>query len=183
MRIGSFNSEMTFQENPTHVRRTTEADWEAYRGLRLEMLQNSPLAFGETLANAQQWGEPEWRMRAARGEVSDQILVAAIDKADDRWVGTMGGFIANGPDVTGALLVGVYVTPTHRGAGFGVAVALLAEVEKWAATVGDSLSLHVHEDNKRALAFYKRSGYWLTGGTQPYALDAGQRELEMRKAF
>lgn len=163
------------------VRRTTESDWEAYRGLRLEMLTDTPLAYGETLSNAQGWDEKEWRMRAARGEASDQILVVAIDAVTGRWVGSMGGFIASGPDVTGPLLVGVYVSPDFRGRSLGVASAMLSEVEAWAATIDRMLYLHVHEHNLRALAFYERSGYRLTGKVEQYALNPHQRELEMVK--
>ena len=165
------------------VRRTTGNDWEAYRALRLEMLADTPSAFGETLANAQVGDEDEWRMRSARGEASDQILVAAIDNSVRRWVGSMGGFVASGPDVTGPLLVGVYVTPDFRGRPNGVASAMLGEVEAWAATVDRTLHLHVHEDNPRALAFYEREGYRLTGKTEPYVLNPQQRELEMVKSL
>src|SRR5690554_1481063 len=163
------------------VRRTTESDWEAYRELRLEMLADSPLAYGETLSNAQGWGEDEWRMRSARGEASDQILVAAIEAVTGRWVGSMGCFIASGPDVAGPLLVGVYVSPDFRGRSLGVASAMLREAEAWAAGVDRLLYLHVHEDNPRALAFYERSGYRLTGKVEQYALNPLQRELEMVK--
>jgi ribosomal protein S18 acetylase RimI-like enzyme len=163
------------------VRRTTESDWEAYRDLRFEMLADSPLAYGETLSNARGWGEGEWRMRSARGEASDQILVAAIDGATGRWVGSMGGFVASGPDVSGPLLVGVYVSPDFRGRVLGVASAMLREVEAWAAGIDRLLYLHVHEDNPRALAFYERSGYRLTGKVEQYALNPSQRELEMVK--
>ncbi|MHA6669185.1 GNAT family N-acetyltransferase [Homoserinimonas sp. A447] len=163
------------------VRRTREIDWEEYRALRLEMLADTPSAFGETLANAGRWGEAEWRMRSARGEASDQILVVAIDKATGRWVGSMGGFVASGPDVVGPLLVGVYVSPDFRGRAHGVASALLSSVEEWAATVNRKIHLHVHEDNPRALAFYERSGYRLTGKSEAYALNPEQRELEMVK--
>ena len=163
------------------VRPTRESDWEAYRALRLEMLADTPLAFGETLANALGWDEAEWRRRAARGEASDQILVAAIDSSSDRWVGTMGGFVASGPDVTGPLLVGVYVAPAYRGRTLGVAPAMLAAVEAWASTIDRALYLHVHEDNPRATAFYLRSGYRFTGKVERYALNPHQRELEMVK--
>lgn len=166
---------------PFIVRRTRENDWQAYRDLRLEMLADTPEAFAETLANARGWDEGEWRMRSARGEASDQILVAAIEQSGGRWVGSMGGFIASGPDVTGPLLVGVYVSPDHRGRTLGVASAMLSEIEEWAASVDRLLHLHVHEANPRALAFYERSGYRLTGKTEPYALDPSQRELEMVK--
>lgn len=163
------------------IRRTRELDWEEYRGLRLEMLADTPLAFGETLASAQRCGEAEWRMRSARGEASDRVLVAAIENSTGRWVGTMGGFVASGPDVVGPLLVGVYVTPDFRGRSHGVAAAMLHEIEEWAAGVGRMLHLHVHEDNARALAFYEREGYRKTGKTEPYVLDPRQRELEMVK--
>lgn len=122
-------------------------------------------------------------MRSARGEASDRILVAAIEADTQRWVGTMGGFVASGPDVTGPLLVGVYVTPSHRGRDLGVAAALLAEIEAWAATIDDVLFLHVHEENPRAIAFYQRSGYRLTGKVEQYILNPGQRELEMVKGL
>jgi GNAT superfamily N-acetyltransferase len=163
------------------VRRTRAGDWEAYRALRLEMLADTPLAFGESLANAQAWDEAEWRMRAARGEASDQILVAAIDHAAHRWVGTMGGFVASGPDVAAPLLVGVYVSPDYRGRALGVAPAMLAAVEQWATTIHPVLYLHVHEDNPRATAFYLRSGYRFTGKVERYALNPHQREFEMVK--
>jgi hypothetical protein len=83
--------------NSITVRRTRESDWQEYRDLRLEMLADTPPAFGETLENARGWDEGEWRMRAARGEASDQILVAAIEESNGRWIGSMGGFIASGP--------------------------------------------------------------------------------------
>lgn len=165
------------------VRRTTASDWRQYRSLRLEMLADSPMAFAETLANAEGWREAEWRMRAARGEAADQILLAAIENPTERWVGTMGGFIASGPDVNGPLLVGVYVTPSHRGPERGVASALLAEIEAWASTVGKELFLHVHEQNERAIAFYRRSGYRMTGKVVQYILSPSQREFEMVKTL
>ena len=172
---------MTNTPADVNVRRTREDDWEEYRALRLEMLADTPLAFGETLANAEGGAEAEWRMRSARGESADQILVAAIENATGRWVGTMGGFVASGPDVAGPLLVGVYVTPDFRGRTLGVASAMLAEVESWAARIDRLLHLHVHDGNPRALAFYERNGYRLTGKVEQYILNPRQRELEMVK--
>src|SRR6478609_9133187 len=93
------------------IRTTTEADWKQVRELRLEMLRDTPIAFGETLEHAEAQGEAVWRLRAARGTTPGQTSIVAIDR--DRWVGHMGGWI---PDAaSGPLLVGVYVTPTYRG--------------------------------------------------------------------
>ncbi|MGY2900904.1 GNAT superfamily N-acetyltransferase [Curtobacterium sp. PvP017] len=158
------------------IRPTTEADWEAVRALRLEMLRDTPMAYAEHLADAEQLDEAEWRARGRRGQATGGTALVAID-ADGRWVGAMGSFI---PDaVTGPLLVGVYVAPSHRGGAAGVTDALLDAIESWASGHGDTLGLHVHERNLRAQAFYARRGYEPTGATEPYVLAPDERELEM----
>lgn len=149
---------------PVTIRSTTEEDWRELRALRLEMLQDTPHAYVETLQTALEIEEAEWRMRGRRGHSETGTAKVAID-ADGRWVGTMGSYI---PDLqTGPLLVGVYVTPTLRGCGAGVADALLDAIETWAVDHGAMLRLHVHENDQRALAFYRRRGYTLTGKPAP----------------
>jgi GNAT superfamily N-acetyltransferase len=149
------------------IRTTSESDWESVRALRLEMLADTPIAFAETLETALTVDEDDWRTRAARG------AHVAID--DGRWVGTMGCYIADGSP----LLVGVYVTPDARGTG--VAEALLTSIEHWAREWGDTLLLHVHADNARAIRFYEKQGYAATGVTVPYVLNEAETELEMAK--
>lgn len=159
------------------IRTTCEDDWRALRELRLEMLRDTPIAFADTFERAQGYNELEWRIRARRGEATDQTLIVAIE--GDRWVGTMGCYI---PDATtGPLLVGVYVTPDRRGEEAGVTLALLAEIERWAAERSDRLRLEVHEDNPRARRFYEKLGFEYTGHRRPYELEPGGLELEMEK--
>jgi GNAT superfamily N-acetyltransferase len=160
------------------IRRTQESDWREVRTLRLEMLEDTPIAFGETLQDARGHTESEWRMRAARGSAEHGITLVAIDPAG-RWVGTMAGYL---PDpATGPLLVGVYVSPDHRGRDAGVFDTLLAAIEDWARGEGEVLTLHVHEDNARARAAYLRRGFIETGHRVRYVLDAGAQEIEMVK--
>ena len=159
------------------IRATTEEDWQQVRDLRIEMIRDTPLAFGETLESALANSEATWRLRGARGTSGAGTFVVAIDETTGRWVGTMGGFIENGH----AMLVGVYVSPSHRGRRNGVAEALLAEVEHWARAIGSTLRLHVHEANPRARAFYQRLGFVETGQLYPYVLDRSANELEMIK--
>ena len=160
------------------VIRTTEPDdWQAVRALRLEMLRDFPLAYAETLANALDVEEAGWRARAARCTTHGQTSVVAID--GERWVGHMGGYI---PDAaTGPLLVGVYVAPDYRGDSAGVSRLLLEAVEDWAREFGDTLRLEVHEDNPRAIRFYEKLGFTLTGRSREYELEPGGLELEMIK--
>jgi GNAT superfamily N-acetyltransferase len=191
------------QQSELVIRRTTEADWAEARDLRLEMVQDTPMAFGETIETALAVPESDWRMRAARGSAASSLGLAAI--VDGRWVGTMGAYIPK-PD-GGALLVGVYVSPDFRGSAYGrsgdggsdhgapdidgettvvapgpgVADALLSGIEEWARERGDTLTLHVHADNTRARAFYARRGFVETGVTFPYVLAPEEVELEMTK--
>ena len=158
------------------IRTTTEDDWRAVRALRLAMLEDTPIAYGEHRADAEQYDEDEWRSRGRRGQAPGSTSLVAID-ASGEWVGMMNGYV---PDATtGPLLVGVYVAPGHRGRDAGVADALLDAVERWAAGHGTTLRLHVHEDNPRALAFYERRGFVRTGHTEPYGLDPTRSEIEM----
>ena len=159
------------------IRTTSEADWQAVRAWRLEMLRDDPLAYAETLEHALYVDEPVWRMRAARGTTPGQTSIVALD--GERWVGHMGGYI---PDAsTGPLLVGVYVAPDYRGDGAGVSRLLLDAVEDWARGFGDTLRLEVHEDNPRAIRFYEKLGFTRTGRSREYELEPGGLELEMIK--
>lgn len=157
-----------------------EADWQRLRALRLEMLADSPTAYVETLETALAADEAEWRFRARRAAFPGSVGVVAVDRAADRFVGTMSAYT----DERRTWVVAVYVAPDHRGGtpgdGRRVADALLDEVEAWAVAQGrTALYLEVHEDNARAQAFYRRRGYRFTGNERPYDLDESQRELEM----
>ncbi|GGE93524.1 GNAT family N-acetyltransferase [Mycetocola zhadangensis] len=162
------------------IRPTTENDWREVRALRLEMLEDTPIAFGETLESALRHGESEWKMRGRRGASDGGTVLAAITE-QGRWIGTMGAYT---PEFTTVpMLVGVYVTPKFRGQAAGVTAALLESIESWAAQRSDRITLHVHEDNTRAHALYSKHGYRDTGQTFPYVLDPSRRELEMVKSL
>ena len=160
------------------IRSVTEEDWREVRALRLEMLEDTPIAYGETLEQATRLPEAEWRMRGRRGQEPRSASFVAVDDASLAWVGTMGGYL---PPTGLPLLVGVYVAPGFRGAVPGVADRLLTAVESWARGYDTSIALHVHEDNARAIRFYERHGYADTGRRLDYELAPGAREHEMTK--
>lgn len=151
-------------------------DWKEYREIRLRMLADTPIAFGETLDHAQSLPDEVWRDRAARVERHGDAGFAAID-ADGRWLGVMRGYI---DEALGPMLVGVFVDPDARGAARGVADALLDLVIHWARELDDRLTLHVHADNPRAIAFYTRRGFVDTGHRAEYPLPPYGLEWEMR---
>ena len=161
-----------------HVRRVVEDDWPLLRDVRLEMLRDSPLAYLETLADAEPRTEAEWRFRSNRGSTGPTELALAADDPErrDRWVGYLACFV----DSPGqGHVVSVYVAPGQRGTG--LAGRMLDGVVDWARGEAglDRLHLYVHEHNPRARAFYRRYGFTETGGTMPYDLAPGQVEIEM----
>jgi GNAT superfamily N-acetyltransferase len=158
------------------IRSVSPDDWEAIRSIRLRMLGEIPLAFSDTLAHAQSLTESDWRERGRYGQDPHGASLAAI--ADDGvWLGVMGGLIAAG---RGPMLVGVYVAPEARGPALGVADALLTRIEEWARTESDTLTLDVNENNPRAIAFYSRRGFVMTGGKYVHPVPSFGYELEMR---
>ncbi|WP_221584313.1 GNAT family N-acetyltransferase [Microbacterium sp. G2-8] len=158
------------------IRRITADDWREFRAIRLRMLEDTPIAYGETLADARIRTDDEWRERAARAGDGYSVALAAVDEAG-RWLGVMSGVVG---EVRGAILVGVFVAPEARGQGSGIADALLSGIIDWARDHGDSLMLDVHAHNPRAIAFYRRRGFVETGATHPYELPPYGKEIEMR---
>ena len=160
------------------LRRVVEDDWQLLRDVRLEMLRDAPLAYLETLADAEPRTEAEWRFRSNRGSAGPTELALAAEDPErpDRWVGYLACFV----DSPGqGHVVSVYVAPGQRGTG--LAGRMLDGVVDWARGEAglDRLHLYVHEHNPRARAFYRRYGFTETGGTMPYDLALGQVEIEM----
>lgn len=156
------------------VRATVEEDWPAVRALRLEMLQDTPIAYLETLEQALGRPESHWRERAA-GRDGSLKLAAVAD--DGRWIGTMTGITTR----DGPTLVAVYVAPAFRGRAAGVTDALLDGIEDWARRSSTTLRLEVNEFNPRARAAYESRGFVTTGRTSPHPLPPPSLELEMIK--
>ena len=160
------------------VRRVTEDDWMLLRTVRREMLADTPQAYLETVADADARSEADWQFRALRGSSGPTDLALAADDpaVPDRWVGYLACFV----DAPGqGHVVSVYVAPSHRGTG--LAGQMIDGVVGWARGEAalNRLHLHVHEDNSRARAFYRRYGFTETGGGFPYDLDPTKTELEM----
>ncbi|WP_156759767.1 GNAT family N-acetyltransferase [Microbacterium karelineae] len=154
-------------------------DWRPFREIRLRMLADTPIAYGETLAHARELCDDDWRARAARNGEGRNIGLAAV--ADDgTWLGIMRGYV---DDALGPVLVSVFVDPAARGENRGVADALLDGIVAWAREEGRTLTLHVHADNPRAIAFYRRRGFRDTGTRVPYELPPFGDEIEMRLAL
>ena len=155
------------------VRRVVPDDWPALKALRLEALQDTPIAFCERYADAVRETDDGWLARTARGaEGGDSFQVLAWLR--DLPVATSVGFLEDDD----ALLAAVYVTPACRGRG--VLDALVEQVAAWAQQRSSRrLRLLVHESNLPAQRAYARLGFVPTGHREPYPLDPSTDEVEL----
>lgn len=150
-----------------------------YREVRLRALSDSPTAFGSTHARESQFTEAEWIARAARFDGRRAAGYLAFN--DETPCGIAGCFIEpETPD--SAELVSMWVAPDHR--GLGIADALVSAVIEWSKLQRlCAVTLMVTEHNARAIRFYERMGFTMTGFAQPYPNDAAVRELQMMRGL
>ncbi len=71
--------------------------------------------------------------------------------------GSLLGFVVAQPEPEGVYLVTLDVAPEHRRQG--IAGTLVAQVEAFAADLGEAVLLHVFTENLPAIGFYERRGY------------------------
>lgn len=159
-------------------------DWPKFRQLRLEALRESPLAFLERYDESAKAPDEFWIDRVERAATgSDRAQFAAFtqagDGADCRMIAKATCFLEEEMGRRSVYLVGVYTTPSARGSG--VSAQVLRALIDWAQAnlSPDVIRLHVTEGNDRALAFYQRMGFVVTGETVPYPPDPRLAELEM----
>ena len=154
------------------VRALTEDEWETYRTLRLEALQESPDAF--VADHATEAAEPEdfWRARMGR---SDRLVA----EADGEQVGVVSiGSAGETKSETAGQLFGLWVRPDWRGRS--VAASLVRESARIAEGKGlGQLYYWVGSDNGRAVAFASSFGFRPTDDRRPMRVagdDSGQQE-------
>jgi ribosomal protein S18 acetylase RimI-like enzyme len=161
------------------VRRIRASEWRRYRELRLEALQDSPLAFVEQYRESLAQPDQFWQDRVERAAAGSTSSMFVAIRAE-RFVAKASCFVES--DITqyvSAHVVGVYVTPQSRAEG--VADALLAAVIGWAQDEAHAnrIRLFVMQTNDRAVAFYRRIGFVTTGATMAYPPDPTYSEHEM----
>ncbi|WP_223941912.1 N-acetyltransferase [Arthrobacter sp. StoSoilB22] len=167
------------------IRRLHANDWPLLKAVRLEMLTDTPMAYVESLDAARRQTDTQWQERAAAMSGDASItLVADTGEEGSKLCGLMRVVVKH-PRIPEkplqAMLISVYVAPEHR--GLGLADELLREACQAAAGdfAAESMELGVHEDNSRALAFYRRHGFQTTGASRPYPQDTSKLELVMER--
>ncbi|MGE5829495.1 MAG: GNAT family N-acetyltransferase [Micromonosporaceae bacterium] len=168
------------------VRRIRADEWKSLRRLRLEALKDSPMAFVDQYEEALTRPDRTWQDRTERSASSpNSATFVAVRRGE--FVGMAACFVEERQELedaradapVSAHVVGVYVTPAHRGTG--VADALMTAVLDFAQRdlQADRIRLFVTELNERAEAFYRRIGFVRTGTVTAYPLDPTYVEYEL----
>jgi len=156
------------------IRRLTTADLALWRSFRVEALTSSPESFLMTLA------EEEERPDAALvADVVERPVLGCFE--GDGLTGCIALRAMEGPEFAHRAWVGtVYVSPERRGRGD--ADRLMEAMTAVAREAGHlQLELYVLSTNSRAVRFYERHGFRVTG-TVPRAVyrnDAFEDDLHM----
>lgn len=160
--------------NPAQTHRLKIEEWQTFRDIRLKALADSPEAFSSTLEREQAYDEDGWR-----GWMQPSAGVKTIAIIDGQPVGVACGWVPE--DRGGAVeLYSMWVDPSARGAGVGA--LLIEDVVAWATEEGhQTVELWVIDGNRQAERLYRRSGFELTGESQPHHNDEQLREHIMAR--
>jgi len=147
----------------------------AFKATRLSALQDSPTAFGSTYAKEVKLSDADWCQRAI--DWSNQRSTGYLAMEEGTPCGIGAAFL-DAKDTEKAHLVSMWVAPAQRGKGVGL--ALVSAIRSWAKDHGArTLRLSVTNNNDRAIEFYRRIGFSMTGKTEPYPNDPALFEYEM----
>lgn len=153
------------------VGRLVADDWQAYRAIRMAMLQESPSAFGSTHDEAASFDEELWKQRLT----DNVVLLARVGRTP---VGAVMFSERGATEPGDCSLFGMWVDPGFRRTGVGRAL-VDAVVAQARATGKRRVVLHVVGDNTAARGLYERQGFVATGHSVPYPNDDQQVEVEM----
>jgi ribosomal protein S18 acetylase RimI-like enzyme len=153
---------MTSAPPNAEIRPVHTVDAPTVRTVILDMLRESPLAFGESLADAEARSEEEWSALVEH-LITPGIRAAFLASDED---GACGFVCADsdlpqaGPDTI--VISRVWVAPRQRGSGLGK--RLMSAATEWAQGKNAALlGLGVTEMNTNAMRFYEHLGYKDTG--------------------
>jgi ribosomal protein S18 acetylase RimI-like enzyme len=160
-------------------------DWQAYKQIRLEALQDAPQAFGSSYAESVQRPDAFWQQRVAEAfgagaGPTGQKSWLVFARLGNQIVGTIGAYISDEAAQSGtadtAQIIGVYVRPAARGKG--IASALMEAIQREVTRSGSirRLTLGVNVQQAAALALYRRSGFTITGSVRMRMGDGNEHE-------
>jgi GNAT superfamily N-acetyltransferase len=163
-----------FSTGGASIRPVQAGEEPSVRKLILEMLRESPQAFGETLADAQARTEAEWE-QYVESMITPPRHSAYMAADEDGACGFVAGEANNPQTPPGTILVSrLWVEPRQRGTGLGR--RLMDIVTRWAMDLNaQQIGLGVTELNTQGMKFYEHLGYFDTGIRAPIPWDPSRQ--------
>ena len=161
---------------PSQVVNRIRADqWQILKDVRLRALEETPYAFGTTLAEGQKRTDRDWQdMARDHATLSDRAYFMAY--ARDNPCG-MAGCYRRTSDIV--MLTAMWVAPEVRGQKIGEQI--VRAVIKWARAGGaTALEAWVSENNP-ARIFYQKIGFEETSTTEPLRSDSKIQMILIRR--
>lgn len=148
----------------TSVRKFTLAEWPIYKALRLRALEESPSAFGSTLALEFERTDTAWseRLKNAASSGQDCAFLAEFEGTPSSLVWAK----VDPNDPSTLHILQMWVAPNARGRGIGD--MLLKAAILWAKQYGASFAkLGATCGNTPAIRLHRRAGFVDLGATEP----------------
>jgi RimJ/RimL family protein N-acetyltransferase len=164
----------------TLVRRVRAADWPLLKAQRIAMVADTPIAYGETLAQAEARPDEHWQDKAASQDHGGWMTKLLAFTESGELAGAAGGW-ADESCAPRTFVVGVYISPAYRGRG--LLATLVQRIGEWSVEHGrPELVLEVARENPRAVAAYSKLGFTATGESHPHELYPEVTEVVMARA-
>ena len=162
---------------PAVLIRTFEPpDWQNYRDLRLQALQDSPDAFVTTYADARKYPDSLWQSRLEN--ISGEFDFPLVAELNSHPVGQAWGRIEPSHR-SEAHLFQMWVAPEHR--GLGISRKLLNAIVNWAASQNaSSVLLAVTIGDTPAGQLYRSAGFEAFGEPEPLRIGSALQVQPMR---
>ncbi|GAB2724101.1 GNAT family N-acetyltransferase [Kitasatospora kifunensis] len=172
------------------IKTVRHEDWPKAKEIRLAALRDpvARLAFLETLEQAVARPDDFWQGRAQASAEGTSLRQFVAERADGEWLGTVtarvelpGDDTAFGQtaEVPQTHVIGVYVQSAARGTGLAERLVGAAVQWSWSLPSIERVRLHVHEDNARAEALYRKVGFERSGNTVLVPGDVPFHEIEL----
>ena len=153
-------------------------DWQEFKRIRLQALQESPFAFGRAYEEESAYDDIYWEERVKLyNQDPNTIFLLCFKKP---FAVAMAGCFRDKTKCGVSQIYSLWLNPDLRG-GI-IADQILLFLEKWSLDNGMSvIEGFVTENNIRARAFYRKQGFIETSERQNFSRDPSIEEILIRK--
>lgn len=154
------------------ITQLSPSEWQTYKQIQLEALQNDPQAFGSSYDEWIHFSDEKWQERPA-----NPATTLFIAKENTTPIGLVGVYINPKEEYKVADIWGMYVNNSYRGMGIGKQL-VGAVLEKMTGLPNvEKIKLMVNIDQIPAIALYKKLGFQITEKTDHVLGDRKNHQL------